>query len=918
MNTHINFNTLSSSPGDHEAPEGHCALLLNLIAEEDTLKPLAFDHEAATETPAGSRLRATHRHDGFTHLITETPHADGTCDYHWHTPGGGPSGLIATTTGSANALTAIGGTLCLIMDDGLLLATWQQQQEAYFTITRDDLLYDITLTQDQQTSMRATIPLEGSTANYLDQAGKALTTRPTLPQHVLAEWPISEQYATGATMLAALLESDLDRQLSLMGPGAMKHVCLGVAALRLSGGRHAMVSNPFALLPAGLPTTIVADHEAGQLTMEAWGHRHNITVTMRSTRAMDAGIVEGVDIFLTRPLRLLHPCHADIDTDQQGRTTCLTFAQLDRKDIIHLLDTLTFHHAMTIGREDMGQPTLVRRAAEESTPLSLADLHRTAHGARHAIAHNNRLTLAATTTLLHSPMEIGLRYRYHTLDADTRRAMDDEEAAEARATEMIAGSRADIGDNSDGATATLVIRGLTTGAHPGEVWWAGEVQYPLPGMMAFPGAHIKELEYHLRLEEDGQQRHYTTRQPLETLESKGMAVAVFTAGGQAHRSGRPALHSLLLQQVRTLAYDDATDCYDTNYMLWEEESAEEFERHYEKARKHWALPCDTNSLLTSEEGAPLLTDQATATHIGQGTIQGLVPSMRRSADGLYGDGQFHAFTDSGVWLLRFSNARWHAHQAVTRTAMRQPGQMAVTNDAVVFISPRGLMLLRGATCSCLSDDLNGMPFQPDALPHQKEMLATEPTLALPEHIDPWTGSFMDHARLAYDSANDRLWLIGSDPATPMLVYSLQSKAWGMATPPGRITDDGTDLWCQQQVEGREVVTRLHTKGRGRQAVALVTRPLALGLRHVPKTVESMLVRGLFCHRGPKGSHVGVALYGSHDLRHWHLIGSSRQQFITNRRGSPFPWFRILAVGALAAGESIEGASFTFQKRMKKE
>ena len=915
MNTHINFNTLSTSPGDHEASEGHCALLLNLIAEEGALKPLAFDHEAATETPAGSRLRATHRHDGFTHLITETPHADGTCDYHWHTPGGGPSGLIATTTGIANALTAIGNTLCLIMDDGLLLATWQQQQEAYITINRDDLLYDITLTQDQQTPLRATIPLEGSTANYLDQAGKALTTRPTLPQHVLAEWPISGQYATGATMLAALLESDLDRQLSLMGPGAMKHVCLGVAALRLSGGRHAMVSNPFALLPAGLPTTIVADHEAGQLTMKAWGHRHNITVTMRSTRAMDAGIVEGVDIFLTRPLRLLHPCHADIDTDQQGRTTSLTFAQLDRKDIIHLLDTLTFHHAMTISREDMGQPTLVRGAAEGSTPLSLADLHRTAHGARHAIAHNNRLSLAATTTLLHSPMEIGLRYRYHTLDADTRRAMDGEAAAEARATEMVAGSRADIDDNSDGTTATLVVKGLTTGAHPGEVWWAGEVQYPLPGMMTFPDLHVKELEYHLRIEEDGRLRHYTTRQPLEALESKGMAVAVFTAGGQAHRTGRPAFHSLLLQQVRTLAYDDATGCYDTNYMLWEEESAEDFERHHEKARKHWALPCDTNQLLTTEEGAPLLTDNTT--HVGQGTIQGIVPSMRRSADGLYGDGQFHAFTDSGVWLLRFSNARWHAHQAVTRTTMRRTGQMAVTNDAVAFISPRGLMLLRGATCSCLSDSLRGVPLQPDALPHQKEMLATEPALTRPERIAPWTESFMDDAQLAYDGANDRLWLVGSDPAAPMLVYSLQSKTWGMATPPGCITDDGSDLWCQKQVEGRKVVTRLDTKGRGRQAVALVTRPLALGLRHVPKTVESMLIRGLFCHRGPKGSHVGVALYGSHDLHHWHLVGSSRQQFITNRRGSPFPWFRILAVGALAAGESIEGASFTFQRRMKR-
>ena len=495
--------------------------------------------------------------------------------------------------------------------------------------------------------------------------------------------------------------------------------------------------------------------------------------------------------------------------------------------------------------------------------------------------------------------------------------MEGEEAEAARAAEMVAGTRADIDDNSDGLTATLVVRGLTTDAVPGEVWWAGEVQYPLPGMMTFPGHHVRELEYHLRITKGGEQHHYTTRQPLEALESKGLAVAVFTAGGQAHRTGRPALHSLLLQQVRSLAYDEATGRYDTIYMLWEEESAETFEEHLAKARKSWTLPCATNRLLTSEEDAPLLTDDSTAMHVGSGELQGITPSMRRSADGLYGDGQFHAFTDDGVWLLRFSGGRWHAHQAVTRMTLRRPGQMVATSDAVAFISTRGLMLLRGSTCSCLSDSLRGTPFPPTALPHLVEMLATEPTLQIPEHLPDWTGTFMDDARMAYDAANDRLWLFSDNPREPMLVYSLPNKTWGMTDrSPGRIIDDGTDIWCHETTDGHEVVSRLVTKGRKRQAVALVTRPLAWGSLHVPKTVERMLVRGLFCHRGPEGSHVGVALYGSHDLHHWHLVGSSRHQYLCDRRGSPYPWWRIVAVGCLAAGESIEGASVTFQKRMR--
>ena len=922
MKKHITFQKLSLSQVDNESQEGQCSLLVNLLPEDGALRPILPTREEMAVIPSDSRLVATHRPHGHLHLILETAHTDGTFDYLWQAaPSTGatppPPCPKATGISHANSFASLGDTLCMALDDDTLLASWQEGENTYVTLGHNDLLYDITLTQDSQHLVHATIPITPALSNHLDHAGAVLTSTPALPSHVFGDWPASgDRHVTGATMVAAQLECALDQQMAQLGIGAMKHISLGIAALRLSGGRHLMFSNLFALLPAGLPTTIEADREHDLLTMEAWCHRHTITITMKSPRALASGLVEGVDIFLTRPLRFLDMRQpSDVTTDGAGRTTRLTFAHLGRRATLQTLDTASFHHSMTIHPEEMGTPLVVQSIDSSSTPIDLTHLHRNAMGAQWAIAHNNRLTLAATRPVLHSPLEIGIRYRYHTLDTATRQSLDADEAESALASELMAGIRPDIADHAEGRTATLVVRGTTTDPVAKEVWWRSEVQYPLPGMMMQPGDQLKELEYHLRITEGGQARCYTTRHPLEPLGKKGLSAAIFTDSGLAHGTQRPYFLSLLLQQVRDMTYDPTLHTYEESHMSWEEESVENFEQHLSKVRNTWSVSTENTLLRTSEEGTPLLLSPQATASIGQGLLQGIVANTRRSADGLYGDGQFYAFTDSGVWLLRFSNGRWHAQQSVTRASMRRPGQMVATSDAVAFISLRGLMLLKGTTCTCLSDPLHCHSTSPSHLPHYGEALATEPALGvLPHPLPDWTGAFMDDARLAYDAANDRLWLF-TDHDTPMLAYSLRQDAWAMAThAPDDILQDGNDSWWTDRNESTRKVSRLQKHIGERQPVALVTCPLALGHRHIAKTVERMLVRGLFCHQGPAGSHLGVLLYGSNDLCQWHLIGSSKHQYLRRRRGTPFRWFRIMAVGSLAPGETLEGVSFVFQRR----
>ena len=78
-----------------------------------------------------------------------------------------------------------------------------------------------------------------------------------------------------------------------------------------------------------------------------------------------------------------------------------------------------------------------------------------------------------------------------------------------------------------------------------------------------------------------------------------------------------------------------------------------------------------------------------------------------------------------------------------------------------------------------------------------------------------------------------------------------------------------------------------------------------------KTLRRVLIRGLFHDRGTEGSHVGMAVYGSNDLYHWRLLATSKAQYFHGTTGTPMKWFRVVAIGSLLPGESIEGVSMVF-------
>ena len=251
MRKHITFAGLSSNPTDHESADGQCAALVNLIAEDEALRPIGLHLQTLGLLPHGSRLAGVHATTAYRHLIIEVAQ-EAQWTYLWTTPpdpsaSDEPIALhpLYETAERVNAFTCMDDTLCMVTDSATLYALWDEDETDYCVVSHSDLLYDITLTQDVQQRREVRLPISGALATYLDAPTTTVATRQSVVAQMLPGFYDSDDaYATGATMVAAMMAAATDHEAALMGQGTHKHVRCGVAILRMADGSRLLCSNP--------------------------------------------------------------------------------------------------------------------------------------------------------------------------------------------------------------------------------------------------------------------------------------------------------------------------------------------------------------------------------------------------------------------------------------------------------------------------------------------------------------------------------------------------------------------------------------------------------------------------------------------------------------------------------------------------
>lgn len=320
-----------------------------------------------------------------------------------------------------------------------------------------------------------------------------------------------------------------------------------------------------------------------------------------------------------------------------------------------------------------------------------------------------------------------------------------------------------------------------------------------------------------------------------------------------------------------------------------------------------AIPSPDNTvnvahkIYTSEVNNPFFFPVTGINSVGSGSVLGLAAATKALSEGQFGQFPLYAFTTEGIWALSVnSSGGYSASNPVSRDVCINPHSITPIDNAILFASSRGIMLLQGSNTLCISDRIKDYPN-----PSIPSSLSTPSLIPFSD--------FLTHCRMAYDYTHQRVHLFNPS-CNYAYIYALKSGLWSMADSnlvsvvndyPDTLamTDSGSLISLSQpqlvNSDGNPATVSCY----------YVTRPLKLGAPNTLKTALNIIQHGMF-QRGD----IKTILYGSRDLFHWHLIASSSSHELRHLHGSPYKYFRIVSIATLTPQKSLFGATFEFTPR----
>lgn len=337
------------------------------------------------------------------------------------------------------------------------------------------------------------------------------------------------------------------------------------------------------------------------------------------------------------------------------------------------------------------------------------------------------------------------------------------------------------------------------------------------------------------------------------------------------------------------------------------EELENFQKAVSPTEKRLvALP---SKVYTSEVNNPFSFPTRGVNSIGTGTILGISAATKALSQGQFGQFPLYALSTDGVWALEVAkDGTYIARQPISRDVCINPGSITQIDNAVLFTSERGIMLLSGSQCVCISDSLD--PRRAHSLQSLPGSDALQSISGIPadqtRHIP--LKDFLQGAQMVYDYPRQRL-LVYHPKTRYAYVYSLKSKQWSAA--PADIQQSLSSYPQSLAVtrSGKVVDYSKESPTKGQRGL-LVTRPLKLGAPDTLKTVRSIIQRGYF-----RTGNVKTILYGSRDLFHWHLVASSYDHILRGFSGTPYKYFKVALICQLDPDETIFGCTVEFFPRL---
>lgn len=320
----------------------------------------------------------------------------------------------------------------------------------------------------------------------------------------------------------------------------------------------------------------------------------------------------------------------------------------------------------------------------------------------------------------------------------------------------------------------------------------------------------------------------------------------------------------------------------------------------------------------SEAENPLVFPAKNSVQVGSSIVSAMAANTRPISEGQFGDAPLYAFTDEGVWVLMLDEeGTYIARQPANRDVCSNPKGILQIDDAVLFPTERGIMMQRGRESECITDVLDGFPFDFNLI-YSHSGKDTYYPLSILELQDFEDGEvayvrfrkYMKNASMIYDYYDSRI-IVFNPSYGYAYVYSLKSNLWGtMVNAFAKRVNSYPESYAINYAG--KIVNVYVEKPSDNIPFFFCTRPLTLNQGDNYKTMFTCIIRGYWTCEANK--YNGQVLFGSNDMKRWFYIGSSIGNSLRNLVGSPYRYFRVAVIGNMNADESISSISTAFQQR----
>ena len=283
------------------------------------------------------------------------------------------------------------------------------------------------------------------------------------------------------------------------------------------------------------------------------------------------------------------------------------------------------------------------------------------------------------------------------------------------------------------------------------------------------------------------------------------------------------------------------------------------------------------------------------------------------SEGQFGQYPIYVFTKDGIWSVPVSDeGDFAASVPLSRDVLVSKDAIQPIEQAIVFVSAQGVMLLQGSAVSCISENMNGENYNlsDDLLTLLGYDFVMQPYSQAYNSRIPFN-QFVRQCRIAYDYSGRRLLFFGEGGAYAY-VYRLTSQTWHKISLLGQSLlfdsplNSYPDCWIGMRNGSTYKVCDFSVEydGTGEQNTLpglTVSRPFDLEEPDVRKSITALRIRGKYNRLDAK-----YVLLGSMDGINWGILSSLR--------GGSYKLFRIAILTNLQPEERITWIDVEYETR----